>query len=307
MIYNIEFRPEVITRPDGLADVGRNVLVGVTPFVDGERIERDGVTSFTFDAATCLALGVTSCKEFYPFTCSCGGPDCVGIHSPARLEVDETEVRWVLPLEPFGTRFREKYAREGEGPLFRFARPQYESALSSLTAKLEAIQRAHGRPANIWLRYGNDERLEQSLTELVAAHRDSLLEWEASSLFRTEVIPDLLGKDLMVSTKDGTVFSIPLENLASAVADEQLGISIFESPDRELRDERRELIATEIAPKLREGLTGVVEAAREVPWNLMRNFLMFIETSPEGEVSAGAEDDEWPDVSFELRVAPASA
>ncbi|MBC8738586.1 hypothetical protein F6X40_17650 [Paraburkholderia sp. UCT31] len=267
--------------------------------VDGLSLLRqpDG---YVFDAATVLALRATPSPNFFPFTCGCGVPGCIGIHTPAVMVVESDTVTWTFPEKPF----RETLAAEAfgsEGPLqLRFDRALYVAALDNLQGHLEEVRRARGRNMNIWPGYPDEDLVTAPLQQVLAKQRKRHLDWDAREAWRERVWGDALGTDLVIAFESGNQYSIPLENLADSVASHRL------SQDRYARRwatarKHTEFIESRLAPTLRSGLEAVVREARSVPWEILVEDVFSDGRQQQREKDVVAEGKTWPEASFRLR------
>lgn len=117
---------------------GKYLAVRVRALVDGQSFYRNASAEDVFDAVQVLVQRERA-GEIEPFTCSCGVAGCTGIFEDVLLEVDEQEVRWRFPEDPFRKCLAPELVVEGLPPVVSFARGQYVDALQELEARIEAL------------------------------------------------------------------------------------------------------------------------------------------------------------------------
>lgn len=193
---------------------GAYLAIAVRARVDGQSPYGAEDRENVFDAVSVLVQG-TRAGELDIYTCTCGVAGCAGIHEEVVVEVDDAQVRWRFPEDPFRKRLSLALLPEGEPLVLAFDRAQYSAALADLTQRIEALTAQLGHAYNVLPASSPlDTRGETLFSRVVADYRNR------SDAYRLDVsereAADGALRDFIIETTlpNGFVLRCDLEELA---------------------------------------------------------------------------------------------
>ena len=231
------------------------------PLADGHSLltSRSG---YVFDLLAVLSHGLEA-SELDVFTCSCGVAGCAGIHETVQLQVDENEVRWVFPEEPFRVGFNTDLIASGEPLVLCFDRAQYEEALADAKRRLLGLSEGTGLPAAIPPFAYPD--LETPLRQTIEEAWDYTQNRIEEERHRAVIFGNLLDAEIKVSFPNGAVYRLIVPHLAYTVSEkvaEARGL-----------DDYDDVLEEETLPAFHANHDGMVAAARALTWEEVHHFV----------------------------------
>ncbi|MBC8737339.1 hypothetical protein F6X40_11045 [Paraburkholderia sp. UCT31] len=282
--------PRDAVTEDGVAYVEAQVL----PLLGGRPlVGRDNPV--VFDAASVLGHGIRD-TEFWPFTCSCGVPECVGQNEPIAMKVDDTVVMWFVSEEGIASRSADMV--EGlTGPCeLRFQRTQYESALEDLKQTLLQLEQDRRLPVAFFPGKLYAHNLVDTVSERIERAAERFAQRDREAQERLELFGDLLPLEVHVTFSNRARFSFSVENLAWLYA----GRHDVERPQSELDEVLQETVAV-----FKRDRGAIIAAARSLPYSALADVTWLITRGVDNwEELAVLEAEEleplWPEAVLEI-------